>query len=42
MKYVTPEIELLAFAATDVIMTSDGEETDRDNFAGDFSEIGTI
>ena len=42
MKYVTPEVEVLAFAATDVIMGSDGEETDTDLFASDFPEIGTI
>ncbi len=29
-KYASPEVELLAFAAMDVIMASDENETDKD------------
>lgn len=33
MKYATPEIELLAFEAQDVIMLSDDEELEKDTIA---------
>lgn len=41
-KYATPEIELLAFAAMDVIMASDENETVKDYVDNENLVIGDI
>ncbi len=41
-KYMSPEVELLAFYAQDAIMSSNENESDRDIFMDEALNIGDI